>query len=404
MLRRMTRPTLLLSAIAILGVAPPLAAGTYGPGASDSEIKLGQTMPYSGYASSVSTLGKAELAYFAKVNAEGGVHGRKITMISLDDGYSPPKTVEQTRRLVEQDNVLFIFGSLGTAPNAAIRRYLNGRKVPQLFINSGATEMANPKLYPWTMKWMPSLRLEGRIYAQYLLKEKPDAKIGVLYQSDDFGRDYLDGFIDGLGPEGAKRILGKEAYETTDPTISSQLIKLHGLGVDTLFLITQGKFSVQSIKAARQLFGPHATLIVPTVATSIVGILQPAGLDNAKGVVSAALTKNPVDRTWTNDPGYLEYLVFMKQYMPDADASDTGYVAGYTEAQAIVEVLKQCGDELTRENVMKQATNIKAMSLPMLIPGITASTSPTDYNPIKQMRLERFDGEQWILFGDATGG
>jgi branched-chain amino acid transport system substrate-binding protein len=254
------------------------------------------------------------------------------------------------------------------------------------------------------MKWMPSLRLEGRIYAQYLLKEKPDAKIGVLYQSDDFGRDYLDGFIDGLGPEGAKRILGKEAYETTDPTISSQLIKLHGLGVDTLFLITQGKFSVQSIKAARQQFGPDATLIVPTVATSIVGILQPAGLDNAKGVVSAALTKNPVDRTWTNDPGYLEYLAFMKQYMPDADASDTGYVAGYTEAQAIVEVLKQCGDELTRENVMKQATNIKAMSLPMLIPGITASTSPTDYNPIKQMRLERFDGEQWILFGDATGG
>jgi len=401
---RMTRPALLLAAIVTLGAAPALAAGVYGPGASDGEIKLGQTMPYSGFASSVSTLGKAELAYFAKVNAEGGVNGRKITMISLDDGYSPPKTVEQTRRLVEQENVLFIFGSLGTAPNAAIRKYLNGRKVPQLFINSGATEMADPERYPWTMKWMPSLRLEGRIYAQYLLKEKPDAKIGVLYQNDDFGRDYLDGFVAGLGPDGAKRILGKEAYETTDPTIGSQLIKLRGLGVDTLFLITSGKASAQAISVARQQFGPAALLIVPTVATSIVGILQPAGLDNAKGVVSAALNKNPADPSWANDPGYLEYLAWMKQYMPDADIADSGYVAGYTEAQAIVEVIRRCGDELTRENVMKQATSIQGMTLPMLIPGITVTTGPADYNPIKQLRLERFDGAQWNLFGEATGG
>jgi branched-chain amino acid transport system substrate-binding protein len=406
--RRTTRNALLISAITLLGpmlgIMPALAAGTYGPGASDTEIKLGQTMPYSGFASSVSTIGKAELAYFAKVNAEGGVNGRKITMISLDDGYSPPKTVEQTRRLVEQDNVLFIFGTLGTAPNAAIRKYLNGRKVPQLFVNSGATEMADPALYPWTMKWMPSLRLEGRIYAQFILKEKPDAKIGVLYQNDDFGRDYLAGFIDGLGPDGATRILGKEAYETTDPTISSQLIKLRGLGVDTVFLITQGKFSVQGIHAGREQFGPDAMLIVPTVATSINGILQPAGLDNSKGVVSAALTKNPADKSWANDPAYLDYLAFMKQYMPDADPIDTGYATGYTEAQAIIEVIKMCGDELTRENVMKQATNIKGFTLPMLIPGITVTTSPTDYNPIKQLRLERFDGEQWVLIGEISGG
>ncbi|MDB5409972.1 MAG: branched-chain amino acid transporter substrate-binding protein [Rhodospirillales bacterium] len=402
---RMTRPALLmLAALAMLGAAPAFAGGTYGPGVSDTEIKLGQTMPYSGFASSVSSIGKGELAYFAKVNAEGGVNGRKITLISLDDGYSPPRTVEQTRRLVEQDNVLFIFGSLGTAPNAAIRKYLNGRKVPQLFINSGATEMANPELYPWTMKWMPSLRLEGRIYAQYILQDKPDAKIGVLYQNDDFGRDYLSGFIDGLGPDGETRILGKEAYETTDPTITSQLIKLRGRGVDTLFLITQGKFSVQGIRAGREQFGPDATLIVPTVATSMVGILQPAGLDNAKGVISASLTKNPADKSWANDPGYLGYLAFMKQYLPDADPADAGYSTGYTEAQAIIEVIKQCGDELTRENVMKQATSIRGMSLPMLIPGITVTTGPADYNPIKQMRLQRFDGEQWVLFGEPTGG
>jgi branched-chain amino acid transport system substrate-binding protein len=400
----MTRPALLLAAIAALGIAPAFGAGTYDSGASDSEIRLGQTMPYSGPASSVSTIGKGEMAYFAKVNAEGGVNGRKITLISLDDGYSPPKTVEQTRRLVEQDKVLFIFGSLGTAPNAAIRKYLNGRKVPQIFINSGATDMNDPERFPWTMKWMPSLRLEGQIYGKYLAKEKPDAKIGVLYQNDDFGRDYLDGFLDGLGPEGAKRVLGKEAYETTDPTISSQLIKLKGMGVDTLFFITQGKFSVQSIRFGREQFGPEATLIVPTVATSIVGILQPAGLENAKGVISAAYAKNPADKTWANDPGYLEYLAWMKQYLPDADTADTGYATGYSQAQAMVEVLKQCGDELTRENVMKQATNIKGFTLPLLIPGITVSTSPKDHNPIKQMQLERFDGMQWVLFGTASGG
>jgi branched-chain amino acid transport system substrate-binding protein len=300
--------------------------------------------------------------------------------------------------------VLFIFGTLGTPTNAAIRRYLNGRKVPQIFINSGATDMTDPERFPWTIKWMPSLRLEGRIYGQYVMREKPDAKIGVLYQNDDFGRDYLGGFVDGLGPEGAKHILGQEAYEITDPTINSQLIKLKGLGVDTVFFITQGKFSVQSIRFGREQFGPDALLIVPTVATSMVGILQPAGLDSAKGIVSAAYTKNPADKTWINDPAYLDYLAWMKQYAPEADPADTGYATGYTQAQAIVEVLKECGDVLTRENVMKHATNLRPLNLPMLIPGITVSTSPADPNPVKQMRLQRFDGTQWVLFGEPTGG
>jgi branched-chain amino acid transport system substrate-binding protein len=401
---RMMRPALLLAMIAGLGAAPASAAGTYDPGASDTEIKIGQTMPYSGQASAVSTIGKGEAAYFAKLNAEGGINGRKINFLSLDDGYSPPKAVEQTRRLVEQEQVLLMFGSLGTPSNAAVRRYLNGRKVPQLLINSGATEMSDPDRFPWTMKWLPSLHLEGSIYGAYLRKEKPEAKIGVLYQNDDFGRDYLAGFIDGLGPDGGKRVLGQEAYEVTDPTITSQLIKLKGLGADTVFFIAQGKYAVQSIRFGREQFGPDATLIVPQVANSVVTILTPAGLDNAKGFISAAYTKNPADKTWLEDPGYLGYLAWIKQYLPDADPADTGYATGYTQAMAIAEVLKRCGDVLTRENVMKQATSLNGLSLPMLLPGITASTTPTDYNPIKKMRLQRFDGTQWVLFAEPSGG
>src|SRR5579883_1446617 len=368
-------------------------------GISASEIKIGQTMPYSGPLSAYSTLGKAMAAYFAKVNAEGGVNGRKIDLISLDDGYSPPKTVEQTRRLVERDQVLIIFGTLGTAPNAAIRKYLNGRKVPQLFVTSGASEDSNPARHPWTMAWLPSYALEGRIYGKYIQRERPAARIGVLYQNDDFGRDYLEGFTGGLGPSASKLIVDKLAYEVTDPTVTSQLIALQGRGVDTLFAIATPKFAAQAIRAVRELHW-DPLLVVPTVSTSVVGVLKPAGFDNAKGVISATFLKDPTDSAWENDAGYRDFHAWMEKYFPDGDPANRSNVSGYTAAQMLVEVLRRCGDDLTRANVMKQATSLRDIALPMLLPGITVNTDPDHYTPIRQMQLERFDGKSWVRFGD----
>lgn len=399
MSNKLGRRGFLASLAAALAVRPASAAGHYDPGADDSQIKIGQTMPYSGPVSSIGTIGRAMVAYFAKVNAEGGINGRKIDLISLDDGYSPPKTVEQTRRLVEQDQVLLIFGTLGTAPNAAIRKYLNGRKVPQLFVTSGASDDNNPAHYPWTMAWLPSYALEGRIYGKYIQRERPAARIGVLYQHDDFGRDYMEGFVEGLGPNAGRLIVDRLAYEVTDPTVESQLITLQSRGVDTLFAIATPKFAAQTIRAVRELHW-DPLLLIPTVATSVVGVLKPAGFDNAKGVISATFLKDPTDSAWEDDSGYREFRAWMEKHFPEGDPANRSNVSGYTAAQMLVEVLKRCGDNLTRANVMKQSANLHGVWLPMLLPGIAVNTDPSHYSPIRQMQLERFDGKSWVRFGD----
>jgi branched-chain amino acid transport system substrate-binding protein len=388
-------------AIAAIAASPAAAQKKYDPGASDSEIKIGNIMPYSGPASAYGEIGKTEAAYFRKVNAEGGVNGRKINFISYDDAYSPPKTVEQARKLVESDEVLLIFQSLGTANNTAIQRYMNAKKVPQLFVATGATKWNDPKHFPWTMGWQPSYQSEARIYAEYLLKNHPQGKIGVLYQNDDYGKDYLKGLKDGLN--GKMPIVAEAPYETTDPTVDSQVINLKASGADIVFNVATPKFAAQAIKKIAEL-GWSPVHLLNNVSNSVGSVLKPAGLENAKGVLSTAYLKDPTDPTWKDDPAYKEWLAFMDKYYPEGDKTSYFTVYSYLVAQTLVAVLKQSGDNLTRQNVMKQAASLKNVELDMLLPGSRINTGPNDFAPIKQMQMERFNGERWELFGPLMSG
>ena len=379
------------------------AAGQYGPGASDTEIKIGNTMPYSGPASAYGAIGKAEAAYFTMINEQGGINGRKINFITRDDGYSPPKAVELVRQLVEQDQVLFLFQTLGTPSNTAIQGYLNDNKVPQLFVATGADKWNDPKNHPWTMGWQPSYRVEARIYARYILKNLPDAKIAVLYQNDDFGKDYLIGLREGLGAKADKMIVATQSYETTDPTVDSQVASLQGSGADVLLTAATPKFAAQAIRKVFDI-GWKPTHFLTNVSISVKAVLQPAGPEKGVGIISAGYLKEPTDPQWKNTPEYNEWLDWMKKYNSSANVADGNNVYGYTVSQTMVDVLKAAGNNLTRENIMKQAANIHSEKLPMLLPGITVSTSPTDFAPIKQMQLEKFDGTTWQLFGEVLSG
>jgi branched-chain amino acid transport system substrate-binding protein len=370
------------------------------PGVTDGEIKIGQTMPYSGPASAYGAIGLAELAYFRMLNDEGGVNGRKITLISLDDGYSPPKTIEQTRKLVEQENVALIFGSLGTPTNAAIQKYVNQHKVPHLFISTGAGRFADPQHFPWTMRYNPSYRMESRIYGRYIREHKPDAKIAVLYQNDDFGKDLLEGLKDGLGDMRTKLIVATASYETSDPQIDSQIVSLHASGADTLLTAASPKFAAMSIRKVYDI-GWRPLHFLDYAGNAVSAVLRPAGIERSIGIISSAYGKDPTDPRWKDDPAYLEWRAWMSKYHPMANPAESYNVAGYTEGMLLVQVLKQCGDDLSRENIMRQAANLHDVALPMLQPGIAINTSPTDYEPVKQLRLVRFDGETWAPFGEV---
>ena len=377
---------------------PALAQKAYDSGASDTEIKIGNIMPYSGPASAYAAIGKAEEAYFNKINAEGGINGRKIKFISYDDGYSPPKTVEQARKLVESDKVLLIFGSLGTSTNSAIRKYMNENKVPQLFVASGASKWNDPKQYPWTMGWQPSYASEAKIYAKYIMKEKPEAKIGVLYQNDDFGKDYLNGLKDGLGDK-ASLIVLEEPYDTSEPAIDEHVVKLKAAGADVFVSITTPKFAAQAIKKAAEI-NWHPVHIVSNVSTSVGGVIEPAGYEISQGILSATYTKDGSDPQWNADDSMKRFYDFLAQYEPKANKLDAGVVFGYAAAQTMVKVLQMCGDNLTRDNVMKQAAHLKDFAPDTLLPGIKINTAPDNFAPIEQLRMMRFKGKAWDLFGD----
>jgi branched-chain amino acid transport system substrate-binding protein len=393
--KRSTQWMLLLAGVAIC-TTPAVAQKKYDVGASDTEIKVGNIMPYSGPLSAYATIGKTIAAYFNKINAEGGINGRKINFISYDDGFSPPKTVEQARKLVESDEVLLIFQSLGTPTNNAIQKYLNANKVPQLFVATGATKFGDQKNFPWTMGWQPTYQIEGRIYAKYLLQNHPNGKIAILYQNDDSGRDYIKGLKDGL--EGKIQVVAETPYEPTDPTVDSQIITLKASGADIFFNETSPKFAAQAIKKVAEL-GWKPVHLLASISASVGSVLRPAGLENSKGILSSGYLKDPTDPTWKGDPAIKEWAAFMNKYYPDGDKTTTFTVYGYLTAQTLVQVLKQCGDDLTRENVMKQAANLKDLELGMLLPGIKINTGPNDYYPIKQMQMSRFNGEYGVLFG-----
>ena len=403
----MARMWLQLSAaaliVAALAAGPAVAQKKYGPGVTDTEIKIGQTNPYSGNASSYSSNGKTEAAYFNMINAKGGVNGRKINFISLDDGYTPSRTVEQVRKLVEQDEVLLIYAPLGTPTNSAIHQYLNAKKVPQLFVATGATKWGDPQHFPWTMGWQPNYQTEAKIYAKYIAQNLPDAKIGILYQNDDYGKDYLKGFKDGLGDKAAKLIVSEVSYESSDPTVDSQIVTLQGSGADVFFNVTIPKFAAQAIRKAYDI-GWKPVHFLNNVGNSVGATLIPAGLEKSVGVISTTYYKDASDPQWQNDQEYKDWIAFMKEYNKDSDPADNNTELAYARAFTLVQVLKQCGDELTRENVMKQAANLKDLRAPMLLPGIVINTSPTDFFPIEQMQLEKFDGKGWVLIGEVLGG
>ncbi len=386
-----------LAAIAlVLSGAAPAAEKKYAAGVSDTEIKIGQTMPYSGPASAYGTLGKSELAYFRMINEQGGINGRKITLLSLDDGYVPAKTLEQTRKLVEQEQVAFIFGNLGTPPNTAIHKYLNAQKVPHLFIAAGGSMWNDPEHFPWTMGWQPSLRTEAATYGRYILATKPNAKIAVLYQNDDFGKDLLQGLKEGLGDRAKAMIVQEASYEVTDATVDSQVASLQGAGADTFFNFASPKFTAQAIRKSYDI-GWKPLQILHLGSASVSSILQPAGLDKSVGLITSAFLKDATDPRWANDPATKDWLAFMAKYYPEGSTADNLNVGGYSFAQTLVYVLKQCGDDLSRENIMKQAASIHGLSLPMLLPGITINTAPNDYRPIRELKLVRFNGKNWEL-------
>jgi ABC-type branched-subunit amino acid transport system substrate-binding protein len=375
----------------------------YDTGATDTEIKIGNIMPYSGPASAYGVIGKTEAAYFKKVNDAGGINGRKINFISYDDGYSPPKTVEQARKLVESDEVLFIFNSLGTPPNSAIQKYMNAKKVPQLFVATGATKWNDPKDFPWTMGWQPNYQSEARIYAKYILKEKPAAKIAVLYQNDDYGKDYLKGLKDGLGANAASMIVAEESFETTEPTVDNHIVKLKSTGADVFVDIATPKFAAQAIKKIAEIEWKPLHFL-NNVSASVGSVIKPAGFENAQNIISAAYMKDAGDPQWKDDAGMKEFLTFMAKDFPEGDKNDASVVVGFGVTQTLIQVLKQCGDNLTRENVMKQAASLKDFRTEMLLPGVMINTSATDFAPIGQLQLQRFKGEKWELFGDVVSG
>jgi len=392
----------LLACAALLALSawPANAQKKYGPGASDTEIKLGQTMPYSGPASAYGTIGKLQSAYFKMINEQGGINGRKVTLISLDDGYSPPRAVEQVRKLVEQDEVLALFQTLGTPSNSAVHKYVNAKKVPHLFLATGATKWADPKNFPWTLGFNLSYQAEGVIYAKYLMKSKPNAKVAILYQNDDYGKDLLKGVKDGLGAQGAKMIVAEASYEVSDPTVDSQIVTLQGSGADTFINITTPKFAAQSIRKAFD-SGWKPLHIINNVGASVGSVLAPAGLDKSVGLLTVQYYKDPNDPQWKDDPAMLEWRAFMGRYYKEGDPKDTSNLYAYIAAQAMVHVLKACGNDLTRENVMKQAASIKNLKLPLLLPGMALNTSPNDFFLVKQAQLAKFTGTQWAGFGDV---
>ena len=399
-----TKLAVLSTALAVIAASSSsaLAQKKYDTGATDTEIKIGNIMPYSGPASAYGVIGKTEEAYFKKINAEGGINGRKINFITYDDGYSPPKTVEQARKLVESDEVLLVFNPLGTPPNSAIQKYMNSKKVPQLFVATGATKWNDPKDFPWTMGWQPNYQSETQIYAKYILKNYPNAKIGVLYQNDDYGKDYLKGLKDGLGSKTSMIVL-EESYEVSEPTIDSHIVKLKSTGADVFMNITTPKFAAQAIKKVGEL-GWKPIHILNNVSSSIGSVIKPAGFENAKGILSTAYQKDPSDPGLKGDPGLKNWTEWMDKYFPEGNKADTGNVTAYITAKALVQVLKQCGDNLTRENVMRQAANLKDFEIDMLLDGIKVNTSPTDYFPVEELQMRRFNGQVWELFGPIMSG
>ena len=393
----MIRIFTLAAALAVASTA--VAGGNYGPGVTDTEIKIGQTMPYSGPASAYGTQGRVEDAFFAMINAKGGVNGRKIRLISLDDGYSPPKTVEQTRKLVEQEGVLAIIGALGTPTNSATQRYLNQNKVPQLFVSSGAAKWDDPKNFPWTTGMYPPYQMEGQIFARYLLKNKPDARLGVFYQNDDSGKDYVRGLKEGLGDKAAKMIVKEVTYEVSDPTVDAQIVALKASGADTLFTMATPKFGAQAIRKVAELGWKPLNYVV-SVSSSIKGALEPAGLDNSTGLLTALAFKTPTDPRWADAPDVKEFAAFLKEWYPKGDMGDGSNVTGYVSAYMTVRILEMCGNDLTRENLLKQATNLTKVPAPLLLPGITITTTPQRYSPYTQMQIARFDGKSWVPEGE----
>ena len=394
----MTTRGALFVVIAALSAAPQAigAEKNYGPGVSDTEIKIGQTMPYSGPASAAGVIGEAESAYFDMVNQQGGINGRRIKLISLDDNFNPAKTLEQTRRLIEQDEVLAIIGAFGTPTNAATQKYLNAKHVPQLFIQAGASRWNDPSHFPWTMPLANLLRSEAKVFGQYILKQSSHARIAVLYQNDDFGRDYLNGLAEKLGSDASAMIVATAAYEASDPTIDSQIVKLRYSGADTLLIAAYPKFAAQAIRKIAEIDW-HPARFLAQVSTSVPAVLIPAGLDKSEGVIRASSSKAVGDPQWADDPDYLAWLSFMRTYYPKGDTKNSFAFTGYSNAALFTEVLRRCGDNLTRENLMTVATHLQSVHVPGLLPSVTINTSPTNYDPVKQMRLQRFDGRSWVL-------
>jgi branched-chain amino acid transport system substrate-binding protein len=387
------------AAVAVaLSASSAYAQKKYDSGASDTEIKIGQTVPFSGPASAYATIGKTQAAYIKMINDQGGVNGRKINLIQYDDAYSPPKAVEQVRKLIESDEVLLTFQIIGTPSNAAVQKYLNAKKVPQLFAATGASKFTDPKNFPWTLGFNPNYFVEGRIYGQYVLKNYPNAKVGVLYQNDDLGKDYLNGLKAGLGDKAASMIVAETSYEVSDPTVDSQILKLKDAGVDLLFSASTPKQAAQAIKKNAEL-GWHPVHIVDINATSVGAVLQPAGLEASKGVISVNYGKDPLDPTWKDDAGMKNYFDFMAKYYPEGDKNSSFNTYGYSTTQLLIHVLKQSGDDLTRDNVLKQATNLKDVKLDLALPGILGNTTPNDYRVNKQLQMMKFNGERWELFG-----
>jgi branched-chain amino acid transport system substrate-binding protein len=388
----------LAAAMVVAIFVQPVAAAD-----ASAMIKVGQTMPYSGPASAYAAIGKASAAYFRMINDQGGVNGHMIELDSLDDGYSPPKTLEQTRKLVEETNVLLMFGSVGTPTNNAVRKYLNDKQVPQLFVGSGATMWGDPARFPWTMGWQPSYQSEAQVFAAYIKTALPNGKIAVLYQNDDYGKDYLAGLKNAFGDDSKNRIVAEAAYEAADATVDSQIIQLQASGADVFVNITNPKAAAQAIRKAFDV-GWHPTQFLNSAAVSVDAVLAPAGLERSAGVIAAAYFKDPSDPQVVKDPAYADYAAFVAKYLPESKPQEYFNVYGYSVAQTLVQVLKQCGDDLSRANVMRQAANLQDLALPMLLPGIKIGTTPTSFFPIHQMTLQRFDGKSWVLFGPVING
>jgi ABC-type branched-subunit amino acid transport system substrate-binding protein len=401
MILKLNRFSTVVSSALLACASFGLNAQPYDVGATDKEIKIGNTNPYSGPFSAYGSFGKAQAGYFKKVNDEGGINGRKINFITVDDSFSPPKTLEQARKLVEQEKVLFFFAPLGTAPNSAIHKYMNQKKVPQLFVQTGASKWGDPKNFPWTMGWQPNYISEGKVFAQAILDNQPNAKIALLYQNDDSGKDLLAGLEAGLGAK-KDMLVARETYETTDPTVDSQIVKLKASGADVFIHGSGPKFAAQGMKKIAELSW-KPTQYVWQVSSSIGGVLAPAGIENTLGLITSAFFKDPSDPQWKNDKAMLEYQEWFKKYMPGSDPTDGFYIQGYINAQTVAHVIKQAGNNLTRENIMKQAASINDLKLSLLLPGVNVQTSSTDFYPIERMQLARFDGKAWVLFGKTYG-